>query len=289
MIKPFEKYMGNNIYLRPLVDEDITERYLNWFKDEDVTYFLEVRSLTFKDVSDYIKRGIETGTYYMFAICLNENNLHIGNVKIGPIDSKHFTSGLPTFIGDKKYWGRNFGSEAIRLGTQIAFEKYNIRKMTGGMYSTNVFSMKEFLNGGWFVEAVLRGHYLLNDRTLDRICVACLNPVFFGPDYISSSKRIGRYYFESSGHDIVLEEIDSAIQKRLLDVAHQIFPMHENLSVYSQKSEIAEWDSLSNLNLFIALETEFGVEFEPNDYLNSASLFEVYNTIVSKLIVKDAK
>ena len=172
---------GERIYLRELQDADITERYLSWFKDPDVTHFLEVGDLTYEDVKAYIDYGMKTGTYFMYAICLIENDLHIGNVKIGPINRKHMISDLVTVIGDKNYWGQGFATEAIKLGNQIAFEVYDIRKLTGGMYSANIGSIKCYLKAGWVEEARLKGHGIVDGKVMDRVCVSCFNPKYFGP------------------------------------------------------------------------------------------------------------
>jgi len=167
---------GERIYLRELLEDDVTERYLSWFRDPEVTKFLEAKNLTRKDVIDYIRASKETATYYMFAICLNESGLHIGNLKVGPVNRKHMLSDLVTVIGDKNHWGQGIASEAIRIGINLAFNTYGIRKLAAGMYSDNVASYKAYLNAGFVEEARLKDHYVLNGKIMDRICVGCLNP-----------------------------------------------------------------------------------------------------------------
>jgi len=183
---------GKRICLRDLVENDVTDRYLSWFRDSEVTEFLEARNLTRKDVIDYIRAGKETATYYMFAICLNESGLHVGNLKVGPINQKHMLSDLVTVIGDKNYWGRGLGEEAIALGNKVAFLQYNIRKLCGGMYSDNIRSIKAYTKAGWVIEAVLQGHYLLDNKVMDRVCVACFNPKYFDLSklHVIDQKRI---------------------------------------------------------------------------------------------------
>ena len=173
---------GQKIYLRELVDEDVTERYLNWFRDDEVTKFLEAKNLTRKDVIEYIKNGRSTGDYFMHAVCLIENKIHIGNLKVGPIDYKHMISDLVTVIGDKNYWKYGIATEAIRLGISIAFEKFNLRKLSAGMYSDNIGSYKSYIKAGFVEEARLKGQYILNGKVMDRICVGCFNPKYFPKD-----------------------------------------------------------------------------------------------------------
>ncbi|GAB4207616.1 MAG: GNAT family protein [Bacteroidia bacterium] len=171
------------VYLRELTHDDVNEEYLSWFRDNQVTSFLEVdgKSLTKKIVEDYIDEGRNTGNYYMYAICYKDNNKHIGNLKIGPINKKHLVSDLVCVIGDKNYWGKGLATEAIQLGNQLAFEKYNIRKLHGQIYADNIGSIKAYCKAGWIIEGVIKGRYLVNGAPMDQILVSCNNPKYFNP------------------------------------------------------------------------------------------------------------
>jgi RimJ/RimL family protein N-acetyltransferase len=170
----------DRIFLRPLVKDDITDNYISWFNDKTVTQFLEVRgeSLTKQTIIDYIENGRKTQLYYMYAICLAENNKHIGNLKIGPIDYKHNISDLITVIGDRKYWGKGLATEAIRQGIKLSFEKYNIRKLCAGIYSENIASIKSYTKAGFLIEAVLKNHFILNGKYQDKVIISYFNPSF---------------------------------------------------------------------------------------------------------------
>ncbi|KAB2914715.1 MAG: GNAT family N-acetyltransferase [Bacteroidetes bacterium] len=171
---------SKNLFVRELVAEDIKESYLDWFKNDEVTKFLEVdgHALTVQDVIRYFEHGRATKTYFMYAICLKETGKHIGNLKVGPIDWKHGLSDLVTVIGDREQWGKGYATEAIKLGNRLAFEKYNIRKLTGGMYASNIGSTKAYTNAGWIIEGRLFNHYVVEGKFEDRIIVSCFNPHF---------------------------------------------------------------------------------------------------------------
>lgn len=171
------RFFVERVFLRPLTKNDVNEYYLSWFNDEQVTKFLEVRgsSLTKQIIIDYIKYGIKTKSYYMYAICLFENKKHIGNLKIGPIDHKHNLSDFITVIGDKSQWGKGLATEAIKLGIKLAFDKYKIRKLSAGISSDNVGSIKAYTNAGFVIEGILKNHYFFNDKYQDRVMVSCFN------------------------------------------------------------------------------------------------------------------
>ena len=136
------------ICLRPLEESDITERYLSWFRDEKVTRFLEARHISRDDALNFLRWGKETGNRLIFAICIEDTGLHIGNIKIGDIDRKAATSDLVTFIGDRDYWGRSIATTAIRLATTYAFNELGIRKLHAGMYAENLGSLKCYTRAG---------------------------------------------------------------------------------------------------------------------------------------------
>lgn len=169
---------GSSIYLRELRESDVNDNYINWFKDVKVTEFLDSRNLNRDSIIDYIRAGKSDGSYFMYAICDVKTNTHIGNVKIGPINYRHMTSDLVTFIGDTKFWGGGIATESIKQANRIAFEELNIRKLSGGINADNVGSIKCYTKAGWIVEGRLQNHYMLDGKFQDRVCVSCFNPYF---------------------------------------------------------------------------------------------------------------
>ena len=62
------KLEKKDIVLRLIKESDITDRYLSWFSDEKVTKYLEVKDLKKYEVLDYIIKGFEDKSYFIFAI-----------------------------------------------------------------------------------------------------------------------------------------------------------------------------------------------------------------------------
>ena len=76
--------------------------------------------------------------------------------------------------------GKGLAQKAIQLASNLAFDKFDIRRLHGGMYQSNIPSIKAYTRAGWFIEATLKGYYLVDGKAEDRICVAYLNPRYFG-------------------------------------------------------------------------------------------------------------
>ncbi|MDA0629893.1 MAG: GNAT family protein [Proteobacteria bacterium] len=170
---------GGRIYLRRLTEQDVSQDYLDWFQDEAVTEFLDSRSLTHASVVDYIKTGADSRTHYVYGIFDKDTKRHIGNLKIGPIQWQQLISDLVCVIGARDFWGKGLAKESIRLGNRIAFDIYGMRKVSGGIASGNVGSIKAYTGADWVIEAIMKGHHLINGEPQDRVVVSCFNPKFF--------------------------------------------------------------------------------------------------------------
>lgn len=169
-------------YLRSLQAEDFTERYLAWFRDPEVTRYLDAKNITREDAVAHLEEGKQGNTWYIYAICEAANDRHIGNLKIGPIHSRYLVSDLVTVIGERDAWGKGYAREAIKLGIKIAFEELNLRKLSASIDSRNIGSLKAYTAAGFAVEATLKdqcmdlssGEAILSDM----IYIACFNPAF---------------------------------------------------------------------------------------------------------------
>jgi ribosomal-protein-alanine N-acetyltransferase len=175
---------SERIYLRALQDDDIDARYLSWFEEPDSLldfYSSSGRQFTRDTILAELSESRRTKTTYFYAVVLNDGDLVIGNVKIGPISARHRTSDLVALIGDREYLGRGLAKEAIALGNAVAFERLDIRKLYGGMFAAHIASIKAYTAAGWVTEGCLKGQYLVDGEPMDRVLVACFNPKYF-PD-----------------------------------------------------------------------------------------------------------
>lgn len=151
--------------LRPLTLGDVGNHYLSWMRDPEVKRFLEAR---FEDhrlgsLREFVSETNARSDTLLFAIVAVEEERHIGNLKVGPVDPRHGTADLGLLIGARDFWGRGHGSEAIKLATALAFRNLPVRKLTAGCYSANGGSAAAFLRAGWEKDGRRRAQYLSED------------------------------------------------------------------------------------------------------------------------------
>ncbi len=161
---------GNNIDLRQLTLLDVNQEYHSWMNDEEVTQFLEARfsDTSIEGIKGFVKSVLESNNNVFLAIIKKENNKHIGNIKLGPIDFNHKTAVLGIIIGDKREWGKGYGLEAIKLICQHGFEKLNLHKITAGCYENNLGSKKMFEKAGFVIEGIQKKQYRYKGEYVDK-------------------------------------------------------------------------------------------------------------------------
>ena len=168
------------LLLKQLKMTDIDDQFVSWHQNSDghLDFFTgSRRSFSRDDLSESISNSRERNTY--FYLISTDEGARIGTVKIGPIDIVNKTSDLVCLIGNRDYLGRGLAKEAISLGNRIAFEELGIRRLHGGMFETNIPSIKAYTRAGWVIEGTMKGYYLVDGKSVDRVCVACFNPAYF--------------------------------------------------------------------------------------------------------------
>jgi RimJ/RimL family protein N-acetyltransferase len=160
---------GGAIHLRPLTLADVGERYVAWLNDPAVNRFLETRHQvqTLETVRSFVAVNSGRADRRLFAICLNETERHIGNIKVGPIKPNHALADVSLFIGERDCWGKGYATEAITLASRFAFAQMPVVKLSASFYATNVASIRAFLKAGYREEGLRRRHYLLDGKLSD--------------------------------------------------------------------------------------------------------------------------
>jgi ribosomal-protein-alanine N-acetyltransferase len=157
------------LYLRPLSAEDCTQTYVDWLNDPQVNRFLETRYArqTLDSVLEFVNAVNGREHEHLFGIFLRAGNLHIGNIKIGPVGLRHPLADISLFLGDRRCWGQGYATEAIMALSRHAFDALGVRKISASMYAPNLGSYHAFLKAGYRQEGVRRRHYLLDGDLCD--------------------------------------------------------------------------------------------------------------------------
>jgi len=162
---------GEQIYLREVRTSDVGEQYYRWLNDPEVTRYLETRYIprSLQNIREFVERMDGNQDEIFLAICLKEDDRHIGNIKLGPINWIHRFGDVSLLIGEKGCWGKGVGTEAIRVLTAFAFDVLNLNKLRAGCYGDNTASARAFMKAGFVQEGVLKGQWQTEGRLQDEL------------------------------------------------------------------------------------------------------------------------
>lgn len=164
------------LILKPLTSEHLSQDYVNWLNDIEVYKYLETGgNFTIEMLQEYLKE-VEKKDIYFWAIHKKEGNLHLGNIKIDPINMKHGIAEYGIMMGRKSEWGKGYATEATDAIIKFCFNSLNIRKLTLGVVSDNISAYKLYQKLGFEVEGIYKKHGKYQGKYCDIIRMALFNP-----------------------------------------------------------------------------------------------------------------
>tara|TARA_B100000989_G_scaffold294003_1_gene272273 strand:- start:590 stop:1111 length:522 start_codon:yes stop_codon:yes gene_type:complete len=141
----------------------VSKNYISWMNTKEIMKFTEQRfsNHTERKVKKFVSLKKNSKDEFLFGIflILEKNKIHIGNIKLGPINFIHKTAEISYFIGDKNYHNKGIGSLAIRDILIIAKKRFGLKKITAGVYSNNISSTKVLLKNKFKLEGTLKKQY----------------------------------------------------------------------------------------------------------------------------------
>jgi [ribosomal protein S5]-alanine N-acetyltransferase len=167
---------GESVLLRDLLPEDITPAYVEWMNDPEVVQFTESRFVrhTHQSICEFVEECRVNPAVLLLGIFDNATKLHVGNIKLGPVEWHHLLGDIGIIVGRKQFWGRGIASQAIVLVRDFAFARVGLHKLTAGCYANNAGSAKAFAKAGFVEEARLKKQFLHNNEWVDAFQLGCI-------------------------------------------------------------------------------------------------------------------
>lgn len=166
------------VYLRKLEQTDL-ERTLVWINRPDV--YLKIGSqvpVSRSAQQQWFQRTDAAADKVVFAVCLAEDEQHIGNVSLDSIEQRHRTARLSIFIGEAAHRGQSIGSRAMRLLAAYAFDFLNLQRLWCKTTAGDGAVEKFYLGLGFRAEGVLRRHEFIDGQYVDKTVYGLLREEF---------------------------------------------------------------------------------------------------------------
>lgn len=168
---------GLKTKLRPIKISD-APRFVKWVNDAEVGKMLAERTkkITLKEEKKWIRSlfdGKRKRTEKHFAIDA-EGDVHIGSVGLF-LDSRKKSAKIGILIGDKNYWGKGCGYDAMKIVLNFAFKRLKLHRVELTVYSFNKRAINLYKKTSFKFEGTKREHLFYKGKYYDELLMGILN------------------------------------------------------------------------------------------------------------------
>lgn len=170
---------GKLVRLRALEASDL-ERAYTWINDREVTRYLAARyPLSHADERRWLEEGPTNGFANGVRLAIEtKEGVHIGNLDLHRVNPEDRKAGLGIMLGDKDYWSKGYGADAVVTLLRFAFGEMNLNRVWLHAFEFNERAIACYKKCGFREEGRLRQHYFGEGRYWDVFALAILRDEF---------------------------------------------------------------------------------------------------------------
>jgi len=167
----FSELTGEKVRLRRFGAADITDAYISWLCDPEVTRFSNQRFRTHSRASCEAFLASFDGSPNLFlSICTIRDDTAIGTMT-AYANPHHGTCDVGIMIGNRDYWGGGYGQEAWTLLTDWLLSGEsgggNVRKLTAGCLAVNGAMVTLMQRSGMVPDGIRKAQELIEGAPVD--------------------------------------------------------------------------------------------------------------------------
>ena len=168
-------YCGKLVRLAALDMQKDTELWARWNQDSEfqqLSDWAPARVFSTKQIRDWMEKNIDT--LYSFSIQTLADGKTIGQVDLSGVNWTAGDAWLGVGIGEREYWGKGYGSEAVNLILRFGFEQLNLRRVSLNVFEYNERAIRSYHKLGFKIEGRQRQFLNRFDRRWDVIYMGIL-------------------------------------------------------------------------------------------------------------------
>ena len=169
--------LGKRVCLRAIERSDIPT-FVRWFNDPEVTkHLLMYLPMSQAQEERWFEEYLQDNRRNVFGIETLDGQL-IGNVGLEGIDWKNSKVELGIVIGEKDYWDKGYGTEAITTLLHFVFEQMNLHRVSLRVFDDNPRAIHCYEKCGFKLEGRLREANFSDGRYRDELVMGILRDEF---------------------------------------------------------------------------------------------------------------
>jgi RimJ/RimL family protein N-acetyltransferase len=129
-----------------------------------------------KKIKAWAEKNIESGfnpERYPFSIRTLADDKLIGFLGLW-LNLIHGEAWVGIGVGEREYWGKGYGTDAMKLGVQFAFMELGMQRVSLGLHEYNVRALKSYEKAGFKLEGRTRQDMLREGERTDTLWMGVL-------------------------------------------------------------------------------------------------------------------
>lgn len=167
---------GEQVFLRAAERSDIP-LFVSWFNDAETASFVTMRApMSIALEEGWFERMLaaQGKDGYHFVICMLDAGEAIGTIGLFHIDHVNGSAGMGIVIGDKRLWGRGYGTDALNALLDLAFGELRLERIWLEVYEFNARARRSYDKCGFTLEGTARRALFRNGRHHDVLLMSIL-------------------------------------------------------------------------------------------------------------------
>jgi len=159
MNKSIDFLRGEKVRLIPLDSERDSSFFSKWHRNSEYSRLLDsdpARQFSKTATKKWIEENELSEEDASFAIQSIEDERILGEIGLGGFAGKFTNAFVGLGIGDPEYWGKGYGSDAMRIILKYAFDILNLHRVTLSVFEYNPRAIRSYENCGFKHEGRLR-------------------------------------------------------------------------------------------------------------------------------------
>ncbi|HYE83444.1 MAG TPA: GNAT family protein [Clostridia bacterium] len=168
---------GNKVNLRPGDESDFRMLY-KWYNDNELNKLAGWNDS--RVTAEKLRYNMSRSFGYdpMNLMIDNEEGMPIGTIQLYDFNEQDKSCKLGIRIGDRNYWSKGYGEDAVRTLLEYAFMKIDMYRVTLKVYEYNERAVKCYLKCGFQNEGRTRQSAYIDGKFYDEIIMGALKSDF---------------------------------------------------------------------------------------------------------------
>jgi RimJ/RimL family protein N-acetyltransferase len=157
-MKPSRLLSGVQVYLTALIPTDLPT-IARWYQDTELLRLFDARPAEPPSeivLGQWLEAQHQADNAFPFAIRLLDRPDLLGYIELDQILWTHQVGWVNISIGDRSYWGKGYGYEAMQLVLEFAFQELNLHRVQLTVFSYNTRAIALYEKLGFQREGVYR-------------------------------------------------------------------------------------------------------------------------------------